>query len=579
MRNSSAKEGARNGEKGPWTHLTLVTASIAASLAPVAVVILLTLPLDWISGSSSFWRYLVSDRAQHVTGYLYFIQQPWSFDFLKIDHLGSLPNLSVVSTDSIPLVALIGKVYASITGTVWMPFGIWYVACWLGNALFGVLIARYLGVRNVLATAAVAILLGAMPFWLMRWYHLALHAHFLILASIWGYLAARRRDWCLASGLFLFVGSVSALIHPYLWAMTFSLWATTTIAVWIEDDNPLRTLAPRLFPPGALFLGGATLAGYFDMAGGGAGGYGGYTLNLIAPFFSTLAGWMPTAWQALAEAEEVGHAWRFFSAHRPDVTGGQYYEGMGYLGLGGLFLIATALIVTPSSRMRELVAHHRSLSTLLTGLLLFVILPVVTFGPVKVFSISFPDFIEQGLSAFRANSRFFWPVAYIAVIGAVLLIWRDCTRRWALAVLITAALLQVLDTHPLRAAIALDSKTEDRVLNIPEWETRLNGVERLFVVPSIECGKPGNRNLKSFIQTIAAWQSAPMTNSFYIARHSGPCPSLNDAQPWAPARPTDLYILFDDSTQPERVDTLRRDPALQCDRIDVGWACRPAGSG
>jgi hypothetical protein len=162
-----------------------VTASIAVSLAPVVVLILLTVPLDWISGSSSFWRYLVSDRAQHVTGYLYFIQQPWSFDFLKIGHLGSLPNLSVVGTDSIPLVTLIGRVHASLTGTVWMPFGIWYVACWLGNALFGVLITRYLGVSNVVATAAVAILLGAMPFWLMRWYHLALHAHFLILAAIW----------------------------------------------------------------------------------------------------------------------------------------------------------------------------------------------------------------------------------------------------------------------------------------------------------------------------------------------------------------------------------------------------------
>jgi hypothetical protein len=361
--------------------------------------------------------------------------------------------------------------------------------------------------------------------------------------------------------------------------MTFSLWAVTTIAVWIEDDNPLRTLAPRLFPPGVLFLGGATIAGYFDMTGGGAGGYGGYTLNLVAPFFSTLAGWMPTAWQALAEAEEVGHAWRFFRAHRPDVTGGQYYEGMSYLGLGGLFLIATALIVTPSSRMRDLVARHRSLSTLLAGLSLFVILPVVTFGPVKIFSISFPEVIEQALSALRANARFFWPIAYIAVIGAVMLVWRGCARQWALTVLITAALLQVLDTYPLRAAIALDTKTEDRVLNVAEWETRLSGADRLFMVPSIECGKPGNRNLKSFIQTIAAWHSAPITNSFYIARYNGPCPSLNGKLPWAPMQPSDLYILFADSTQPERVDALRQDPALQCERIDVGWACGPAESG
>lgn len=85
---------------------------------------------------------------------------------------------------------------------------------------------------------------------------------------------------------------------------------------------------------------------------------------------------------------------------------------------------------------------------------------MVTFGFFKIFSISFSDVIQQVLSTFRANPRFFWPITYI----------------------------------------------------VAEWETRLNDVERLFVVPSIECGKPGNRNLKRFIRTIAAWRSEPVVS-------------------------------------------------------------------
>jgi hypothetical protein len=126
-----------------------------------------------------------------------------------------------------------------------------------------------------------------------------------------------------------------------------------------------------------------------------------------------------------------------------DATGGQY-EGFNYLGLGILLMLAYA-IVFRAREVAGLIWRHRALCAMCAALLLFSLGNRIFAGQVRILSIPLPESLEDALSVFRSSGRFFWPVAYLAAAGAMIVVFRHAGRVAAPAVAIAAMLLQVAD--------------------------------------------------------------------------------------------------------------------------------------
>src|SRR3569833_3033221 len=190
----------------------------AVAVIPLTLILLISVPPDFILGRGPYWDYLISDRAQAVTGYLYFVQNSWAQPLLFIPNLSIPQGDYLINADSIVLLALIGRAIHSLLGAIVIPYGVWYVLCGVLNGVAGVVILRRTGVADFGRLAAAAVLVGSAAFWLERWYQISLIAQFLILLAVHAYMVARVRPWPgLAYGLAL--ATVASLDHIYLFFM------------------------------------------------------------------------------------------------------------------------------------------------------------------------------------------------------------------------------------------------------------------------------------------------------------------------------------------------------------------------
>ena len=96
--------------------------------------------------------------------------------------------------------------------------------------------------------------------------------------------------------------------------------------------------------------------------------------------------------------------------------------------------------------------RHVGLLLVLPGLTLFAASGTAYLGPYRLLHIEdIPAFVQQ----FRTTGRFFWPVAYALLIGAVTVVARGLPRA-AAALLLAAVAVQaaVMRQHPVMAGSA-----------------------------------------------------------------------------------------------------------------------------
>jgi hypothetical protein len=152
-------------------------------------------------------------------------------------------------------------------------------------------------------------------------------------------------------------------------------------------------------------------------------GFGYYALNLNAPI-NPFGGWS----RLLAE--------------RP--WGSGHYEGFGYLGAGIILMLAALAI--PAWRTvfrRQWLGENYWLVLLCCALTFYALSNVVSLG--KSTLITYPNIYGPLSEIFRASGRFFWPVWYLILFSALMLLARRESRKAALALLICATLVQVYD--------------------------------------------------------------------------------------------------------------------------------------
>jgi hypothetical protein len=373
------------------------------------------------------------DGAQHVLGWLFFRHEQWSW---PLGSLSSFPypiGTTVGYTDSIPWLAISGKVIS-----LFLPQDFQYVGLWLGLCFF---LQGWLGVRIVqeLSPNPLIQILGGTcfildPVLLWRIGHDSLCAHWLLLGLIWLHL----RSWPVGRtpqrvlGITLTFCIISAGVHPYLATMVLALAIALVCKLrWVDHCLSARQVALWGGVYGAATLSVFTALGYIGSGiSWGANGFGEYSADLL-----TLVNPAGTS--------------RFLPAL--PVAPGQY-EGFGYVGSGVLVLsiIGIAIIwYNPSVLGNRSLKPWVPLGVCAALLAAFALSSRVTiFGkPILTLGHFYQPFMDI-IAPFRTSGRFIWPLhyLYISAIVALWVVYYQSYRFLVYTLFISIIVIQIFDT-------------------------------------------------------------------------------------------------------------------------------------
>jgi hypothetical protein len=414
------------------------------------------------------WRWLLEgDAAQHFLGWRFFRDEPWQWPPGRLIAYGEAMGSSIVFTDSIPLLAMIGKLFAAWLPADFQYAGPWMVACYVLAALFAWRCGM-LATGNVVAALVLALIVVLMPIIMVRTMaHFALAGQWLILWALSLYLDPRR-EISMAQRVACVV--VAAGVHAYLLVLVVAVLGADLARRWlVERHVGFIATAVRGGVIGACLLLAAYLYGYFVVSdpGGGHEYYGPYGADIDA-WFASLDG-------------------ARFAPHWP-ASGSRGLEGVHYLGAGvwlSLLLVSLLAARQHGARLRR----HWPLALACAGLAAMAATHQIGFGGRTVMEVPVSEWLLGVLATLRGSGRLLWLADIVLVLAAVVLPFRVLApQRAALWVTLCLA-VQVLDLAPplnaMRAHLdALASRTAQTTIpDSPFWHEAAGRYRRLSLAP------------------------------------------------------------------------------------------------
>jgi hypothetical protein len=472
-------------------------------------------PLAFLFGQSGFFE--VGDAPQHVTGWLLYAHDSWRWPLLETQLIDPPQGANIAFTDSIPLAALVFKLVHP-----WLPeqfhyFGLWHLLSKIAQATGAVFLIRSLGQRDNVSSLAAAAMALLWPPTLSRLTHAALTTHGLLLFALGVYFRALRQQWSVtrSTGAFSLLGVISLLVHPYFLAMVLPIALAFTGDRW-RGGNGFVGSTVIAGVASAVVLSALILLGY--AAPGAAqdpGGFQHFSMNLLSPVCGGLLS--PCA--------------------VPDATGGQGFEGFNYLGAGGIVLVLASLPLLIHGGSLSWMRRHLLLLLVLAGFWVYSLSNRVFLGEGEIAFYALPPIYSHLSEIFRASGRFFWPVGYALLFGALVLVLR---QRLLLAVPIVAAAiaLQWIDTGALRADINAMTAPA-RPFDYSGWSDLAPRIQAIQLSPTYGCDGIENMHYLYF-QIVAARLGTPI-NTGYFARNPDPCRVVDNTS----FVPGTLYVSLD----------------------------------
>ena len=404
--------------------------------------------------------------------------------------------------DAIPILALPLKLVRRILPPGFHGIYLWLAICWVLQPVAAVFALRSAGERRLIPALAVAVMSISMPTLLHRYGHSALSSHFLILIALGLYFRMVRQP-----GKKVFVASIalmaaSLLVHPYIMAMVMAVLLAAPMTLLIRRDR--RWIQVSAVVGGGILLSAilASVLGYGHASP--MWGFGYYSMNLLSPIYpyqsAILRGFQPL-----------------------DATGGQG-EGYQYLGLGVIALILLCdFCLGPRDKLR-LIFRNSGILIVCLGLTVFTLSNQMYAGLTPILTISPEQFAVGPLKVllqFRATGRFFWPVAYVLLVGSIVLVCRYLPKRAAWVVLSMVALLQFAETSQLRRRVRHELRApEPWVLNTQVLRPLLAESSALSIWPKFMCGADHTGAPFTQVELLASEIAIPVDTA-YVGRTTG----------------------------------------------------------
>ncbi len=357
----------------------------------------------------------------------------WKFykdDFWRFP-LGSNPNYGmdigsgIAFSGSIPLMAIIFKIFNPILPDNFHYFGLWIFICFFLSGYISYLII-YNKTNDTSFSFLASLFFILSPILINRLgFHLSLCAHWLILTGFYFEIKNLNNKKIYWSILI----SISSLVHFYFTVMLLVIFFSFLMSnLKIKDiKNSLIVIIPLIIT--------MYLVGYFDVpfSDALALGYGNYSLDLASFFISN------------SNIVNGNINWSLLMKNQNQVGA----EGFGYLGLGGILLF-TYLIFIFVKNFKKIIKNRNSLTILILIIIFFLIAVSnkIYFFNNLIYQIEIPKILYGLLSVVRASGRMIWPVYYLIFIISILKIYQNFSKKNSLIILLFIFIIQVIDINP-----------------------------------------------------------------------------------------------------------------------------------
>ena len=510
-------------------------------------------------GTGGMWTQPTDDGNTYLAAANYFEQDRWRVPIFSTPAMGYPEGGSVVYNDAIPVAAFVAKLAGQVTSTQLNYLGAWVVLGYLAAGGLAAGFAFALGNRSLPVAVCVAALTVSTKMYILRASHMALSSHFLVLWAFLSYVLLRRGSRR-ATLIVLLPAVASLLITPYVWAMVMLILGAALAASYGKTLTG-REVVRICGVTGVVLIAVMLLTGHIRGDSGlqsfAEGGYGYFSWNIASLLISAPEG----IWTGITNGI-VRNA-----------TGGQY-EGESYVGIATMLLMAV-LVVTRPRALWQLALTHWILAVTVLACAVFAASNRVYFGSTLLVDVHLPPLAVGLLSTFRATGRFIWPLAYLLILMAPILIARWLPGEVAVPMIVFCAALQIVEASPSRVFMGQwSARTAPDYIDGPAVKELIAQHERVWQYPSWFCGGLGDHSDRKVayseyqLQLTASRLAMPM-NSVYMSRPLKDCAREDaEAQALQPQRGV-LYVFAPGApARSERIRVLTASPACR----SAGWA-------
>lgn len=366
---------------------------------------LMTFGINMLIPTNDAWIFKADiDLRQHYIGWMAYRNTKLEFPLGMTDLLSYPTAMSIIFSDSIPLLAFVFRLLSPILPETFQYFGIFTI---LSYALTGAVAARMTCriTDNILFPIVMPVIfIFTMPMLERSCYHTSLTAQWLILLALELWISKIAQESTIRQLItWSAMGALCVLIHIYFLPMIMAIMCASILEKMIKDkmeNHKIDFVRPMLLIVMVTVISAGLLAvfGAFRTTTTGEYWVGEFGMNLNSMFNS------------------MGHS--IFIPGLSLVSEFQY-EGELYLGigviLGILISIISSIIFTKKVDVKKIVKMPFALSfvALVIVLLLVSVCPMISFGRYIIFNVPYPAPILALFGIFRSNGRFAWPILYL----------------------------------------------------------------------------------------------------------------------------------------------------------------------
>lgn len=371
---------------------------------------------------------LSGDSGQHIIGWLAYIKSQYFFPVGLTDYLLYPDKISIIYSDSIPLLSFLLKPVTAVAGT-FQFFGLYGL---LNFILQGVFAAFIIGrwTNNKIITAIFTVMIVLSPIMINRMYgHHSLSSHWLILMSI-AYILYNhdapinfKKDIIFWSVLFFIIPG----IHLYFFPMVYGLAFMYCLYKYYKNK---KELIIQLVLYIAIILISLSFYGAFYNLGeiyNGKLGHYGANLNTFI---------------------NSAHIGQILPGMK--IVSGQY-EGIGYLGFGFILMafIAAGIIIYKKIKRQNILADKKKFYFILVTFIIYLFVSTGGSGYFNGYRLFYID-LNSVLSTFRASGRFIWVCVYIIDFALIYVIIKNTSNKnikYIIPLLLIILCVQIADIY------------------------------------------------------------------------------------------------------------------------------------
>ncbi|MDR3238216.1 MAG: DUF6311 domain-containing protein [Spirochaetia bacterium] len=389
---------------------------------------------DWLMNGGG-------DLPLHYFGWRLFRNSAWYFPIGMMDNIVYPLKESIIYTDSIPLFAVISKLFSPILPHNFQYFGLFGILCYILQGGIGGIIVKKIGGDTIQACIG-SFFFTFSTVMLWRMYvqashahilhsHTSLAAHFIILLCILVFLSSRTYSKIKRTLVYSGLLCLSAVIHMYFVLMVFIFMCFDLLSDYLHTRNWKKQLLTITISCSALLITMLCFGAFYSHSKSSAGGLGFLSANINALF-------NPQGTSC-------------FLKDLPLAKAGQY-EGYSYLGLGiivCLIMIFSQIIFNARNTLNLIkYTENKTNIALVVGIILvftiFALSPAITFNQHVLFTYVLPKAIRNMLATFRSTGRMTWPVIYIITVFCIWYLIAMCSKK-AVILLLFFVFVQFLD--------------------------------------------------------------------------------------------------------------------------------------